>query len=241
MSSRTTAYTVAALAGIIGTVSLLWFGIFLTVGSRVWVPLGFGGTGALAVDGALCLLFFVQHSVMIRGFFRDRLAKAMPASYHGAVYTIASGVALLVLVIFWQRSDIGLVELRGAPRWAWRCVGLAGVIVFLWGARALRSFEPFGINAVLDDVRGTVSRGLPLTVRGAFRWVRHPLYLAMLLLMWSYPTLTADRLLFNGLWTVWVIVGIKLEERDLATAFGDAYHDYQRTVPMLFPWRIPKS
>jgi protein-S-isoprenylcysteine O-methyltransferase Ste14 len=45
-------------------------------------------------------------------------------------------------------------------------------------------------------------------------------------------------LLLNLLFTVWVIVATLLEERDLVAGYGEAYHSYQRKVPMLIPWRI---
>jgi protein-S-isoprenylcysteine O-methyltransferase Ste14 len=72
-------------------------------------------------------------------------------------------------------------------------------------------------------------------VRGPYRWVRHPLYLFMILMIWSCPDLTSDRLLFNGLWTVWIAIGSIFEERDLVSEFGNAYREYQRKVPMLIP------
>jgi protein-S-isoprenylcysteine O-methyltransferase Ste14 len=80
-----------------------------------------------------------------------------------------------------------------------------------------------------------------LVVQGAYRWVRHPLYLVVLLMIWSYPVLTVDRLLFNLLWTIWIVVGAVLEERDLVADFGDDYREYQRKVPMLVPTRIPSG
>lgn len=58
-----------------------------------------------------------------------------------------------------------------------------------------------------------------------------------LLPFWSYPALQADRLLINLLWTVWIIIGAFLEERDLFAEFGETYREYQRQVPMLIPWR----
>ena len=82
---------------------------------------------------------------------------------------------------------------------------------------------------------------MPLAVRGAYRWVRHPLYTSALLLIWSQPDLTYDRILFNVTWTLWMIVGTVLEERDLLANFGDAYAAYKRNVPMLIPWRIPRN
>ena len=57
----------------------------------------------------------------------------------------------------------------------------------------------------------------------------------MLLLIWSTPRLSTDQLLFNVLWTAWIVVGAKLEERDLVADFGDTYRRYQRAVPMLVP------
>jgi len=75
--------------------------------------------------------------------------------------------------------------------------------------------------------------------QGTYRWVRHPMYFVVLLMIWSYPVLTVDRLLFNMLWTIWIVIGTVLEERDLTAKFGDDYREYQRKVPMLFPTRIP--
>ncbi len=70
---------------------------------------------------------------------------------------------------------------------------------------------------------------------GAYRFVRHPLYLFMILLIWSTPRFSTDQLLFNVLWTLWIVVGTRLEERDLVADFGDTYRRYQVSVPMLLP------
>jgi protein-S-isoprenylcysteine O-methyltransferase Ste14 len=63
----------------------------------------------------------------------------------------------------------------------------------------------------------------------------------MLVLFWSCPELTTDRLLFNIVWTIWVVGATVLEERDLTEDFGDAYRDYQAKVPMLLPRKIRPS
>ena len=110
---------------------------------------------------------------------------------------------------------------------------------FIWGVRALRVFDPFGRIALTAHLRGRPLAALPLTLRGPYLWVRHPLYSCMVVLIWSVPELSLDRLLFAVLWTVWIVLGARLEERDLVTEFGDRYHRYQQTVPMLVPWRGP--
>ena len=95
---------------------------------------------------------------------------------------------------------------------------------------------------VLAAVSGTVSIGLlalaPAGTLCPFEppWPRHPLYFSVLLLIWFCPDLTADRLLANILWSAWIWMATRWEERDLTGDFGDAYREYQKRVPMLIPY-----
>jgi protein-S-isoprenylcysteine O-methyltransferase Ste14 len=70
--------------------------------------------------------------------------------------------------------------------------------------------------------------------------VRHPLYFFTLVMIWTSPDITLDRLLFNVLFTGWIVVGTRLEERDLVAEFGEHYSVYQRHVPMLIPYKLIK-
>ncbi|MFW6284408.1 MAG: methyltransferase family protein, partial [Desulfosalsimonas sp.] len=77
--------------------------------------------------------------------------------------------------------------------------------------------------------------------RGPYKFVRHPLYFFSLLMIWSCPDITADRLVFNVLWSGWIVTGAWLEEKDLVRDLGRQYRDYQKSVPMLIPWKIWKQ
>ena len=102
--------------------------------------------------------------------------------------------------------------------------------------RAFETFDMYGVAPLTRLLRGEQPPAeIPFTVRGPYRWVRHPFYFFCIILIWSGPDLTTDRLLFNVLWTAWVIVGAIFEERDLLARFGVEYREYQKKVPMLFP------
>ncbi len=237
--SRPFAYGAIFMAHFLGAVSLLAWMVFLFSGSLDLVDLGLGEAGALGVNACLCLLFFLQHSLMIRKSIRQWLARFVGEAYLGALYTITAGMALLILVVLWQGSDRVLADPQGLVRWLMRAVFFLSLIGFNWGLRALKAFDMIGTAPLFRYLRGLDSPApMPFTVRGPYCWVRHPLYLFCLLLIWSGPEVTTDRLLYNILWTVWIVFASMLEERDLIACFGDEYRRYQAQVPMLFPRSI---
>jgi protein-S-isoprenylcysteine O-methyltransferase Ste14 len=231
---RAVEYLAAGAAILLGGGSLVVFALFLFFGSLNLVDLGMGQVGSLLLDAGLSLFFFLQHSGMVRRKFRRTLAKIMPEEYFAAIYAITSGVALLVVIHFWQEGALLFAAPPGLLRWSFRilfCLAIAG---FLWCGMSLRNFDPFGAGPLMYR-HGSKQGPAPLTATGPYRLVRHPLYLLSIIMIWSCPDLTTDRLLFDLLWTGWIVVGTFLEERDLVETFGDSYREYQRRVPMLIP------
>jgi len=232
------AYTVLVIANVLGGASLVLFGLFLFGVSFTRVDLWHGEAGILAWDSLLCLLFFAQHSGMVRKAFRHRLAAWVPEHYHGALYTIASAAVLFVLVLYWQNSATTLISVQGVARWLMQGAFFASLPGMVWGLLALRGFDVFGNQAILAQISGSPAASTPFAVRGPYQWVRHPLYFFTLVMIWSSADMTLDRLLFNVLFTVWIVVGTRLEERDLVAEFGEDYSAYQRNVPMLIPYKL---
>ncbi len=229
------ARSISALAWILGAGSLALFGAFLWNGSLGAIDLRLANRSLLAWDAFLCLLFFAQHSILIRRSVRNALRKTIPAYGYGVAYTFASAVVLLALVLLWQRSAVDLYALQGPGRWALRVVLLLAFAGVLWGIRSLERFDAFGIDAYLAQIRKKQTPPLPLTVKGPYGLVRHPFYAFAIVALWATPVLSIDRLLLNVLFTGWIVAGASLEERDLLADFGEDYARYRQAVPMFLP------
>jgi methanethiol S-methyltransferase len=222
-------------AYILGGSSLVLFGAFCYGGSLPLIQLGLHESGALILDACLSLTFFLQHSCMVRRSFRQFLARLIPETYISAIYAISSGIVLIVVVVFWQETSGAVAHAEGAVRLLLRAAFAASIVGLYWGVKSLGFFDAFGVGEILNHLRNKKLKKMTLSIRGPYRWVRHPLYLFVMIMIWSCPDLTLDRLLFNILWTVWIFIGTLLEEFDLLSQFGEEYRQYQRTVPMLIP------
>jgi methanethiol S-methyltransferase len=218
--------------------SLIFFLVFLFDGALNLFQMGLSRQAVLLWDGFISIVFFTQHSVMIRRSFCSWLTGVWPASNHRIVFTIGSGIVLAAVMITWQPSTTVLYEFHGVSRLLFRAaffLALAGCFRSAYTLRSAASCDPFGLAAAAEPALDKRNSAQRLVVRGPYAYVRHPVYLMVILLIWSCPNLTADRLLFNVLWTFWIYIGATLEDKDMRVDFGDAYREYRKNTPMLVP------
>ena len=70
--------------------------------------------------------------------------------------------------------------------------------------------------------------------------MRHPIYVGWLLIIWPTPTMTVAHLVFAVMSTGYILVGLRLEERDLIAAHPE-YAEYMKRVPGLLPFGKRRS
>lgn len=219
-------------------IPLILFGTFLFFGPICSIPLKMSYPSLVGFNLFLSLAFFFQHSLMIRKSFHAKLFRWVPMNLHRALFAVISGMMIFAVVIFWQPSNDQLFTLTGIFRWVAKGVFLVAIIGFLWAGRTLKDLDTSGAKSIRQYLENDKPFESSFTVSGPYRWVRHPLYFFTFLMIWSFPDITTDRLLFNFLWSGWIVVGAHLEEKDLIERFGNQYRTYQQQVPMLIPKRI---
>jgi protein-S-isoprenylcysteine O-methyltransferase Ste14 len=162
--------------------------------------------------------------------------------WYRLLYNIASVLTLVPPLFFLVTLPDRLLYALSFP-WSIVClvfqvVGAGGILISLFSTDMWRFA---GVAQVLEYLSGkpVVSSEVPLRLDGLYRLVRHPLYLFSLLVIWPVPVMTWNLLCFIVGATAYFAVGSMVEERRLEQEYGDAYRQYRRRVPWLFPWPRP--
>ena len=185
-----------------------------------------GMTRAVVLNSVLFGAFALHHSLFARESIKALVARIVPARVVRSFYVWTASALLLVVLAFWQ-PVAGLIYSAGGWRGAAHtALQLCGIWLIARSVGRIDPLELAGIRAV--------SRSEALQVGGPYRWVRHPLYLGWILVVFGAAQMTGDRFVFAVISTAYLLVAIPWEERSLRGAFGAAYADYQRTVP----WRV---
>ena len=191
---------------------------------------------AIITDLLLIALFGMQHSLMARPAFKESWTKLVPRSVERSTYVLAASIMLAILLSFWRPILGTLWDLRGSAveplLWALFFAGWTVLFVSTW---LINHFELFGLQQAWFHGHERVAPPPKLRQPLFYRYVRHPLYLGFILGFWSTPHMTYGHLLFAAGMTVYILIGIAHEERDLVTYFGRDYEEYRGRVGMLLP------
>jgi len=224
---------------------LVFLGVFLyAIGfvEDIGVPRSLDGPSttatppALVVDALLLALFAAQHSVMARPAFKRWWTRLVAREVERSTYVLLA--SLVLALVFWQwrpvRAVVWRVDLPPAAVLL-RATSLFGWFVVLTATFMISHLELFGLRQVWLHARGLPYRPVGFTTRLLYQFVRHPIMLGFLVAFWATPEMTVGHLLFALLTTGYILVGVRLEERDLLAEHGERYATYRRDVPMLLP------
>jgi len=191
---------------------------------------------AAVIDLGLIALFGLQHSIMARQGFKRKWTRVVPWALERSVFVLAASIVLMIMFLGWRPIDTVVWNVTAAAAkdiiWALFWVGWVTVLISTF---LINHFELFGLQQAWSNFRGQRMEPPKFREPAFYRWVRHPIYLGFFLAFWAIPTMTAGHLLLAAGLSVWMLVAIQYEERDLISFHGRAYEDYRTRVGMLIP------
>ena len=189
---------------------------------------------------AWCVLHSAMISVSVTEYLRKRLGSTF--RFYRLFFNVVSALTLIPVVLYASST-------RTEPIFRWDgymqiiqifLLGTAAVLFFL-GAYRYDAGQLLGLKQIREGAtnKGVTDAG-KLDTSGVLSIVRHPWYLATILLIWSRQ-LDISAILVNAILTCYLIIGTYLEEKKLIREFGENYRAYQRKVSMLIPYKWLKS
>lgn len=245
--------SISTLAGKLAALaySLLSYALFLLVFiyfigflSSIGVPKGIDTAvsrvswpWAIVIDVLLITLFAIQHSGMARKAFKHWWLRFVPAPIERATYVLFSSAVLALMIWLWQPVSITVWRIESPLAVAlltsvyWLGWALVLVATFL-----ISHLELFGIKQALDTVLRLKAPDTSFKTPLLYKLVRHPMYAGFLMAFWATPHMTVGRLVFAVTCTLYIVIGSRLEEKDLLELFGDPYRRYQQRIGRLIPF-----
>lgn len=202
---------------------------------------------AVGLVSLVCLSFAFVHSLcvtsVVKGLARGLLGETFLKAFYRLIYTVFSAATtLLAVYLIISIPDVALFRGPAWFRWPMHGVQLAGLALGLWSFNAVHPLEFIGLaqawryitnRQVKGDLEGITRDRLVKT--GAYALVRHPLYLAGILIFTFQPYITRNWLTVSVLADAYFVFGALIEERRLIRRFGEEYRRYMREVPRFIP------
>jgi len=226
----------AALAFCLNFAFFAYFAVFLgnlPSPFRPWIEPTVDVGGSLApltaaiVDIGLVALFGLQHSLMARPAFKQWWTRIVPKGLERSTYVMAACLVGFMIVLFWQPIPLVIWD-TPAPISVipWTLFALGWVILLAAGI-SFNLFELLGLRQAWAWYQGRTVPPLTLKTHWLYDWVRHPMYVGVLLGLWMTPLMTVGHALIAATFTLYVLIAMRYEERDLSANFGAPYEAWR--------------
>ncbi|MDD5615063.1 MAG: isoprenylcysteine carboxylmethyltransferase family protein [Candidatus Methanoperedens sp.] len=185
------------------------------------------------------LAFALIHSVLATDNFKKKAEKILKNNFrfYRIIYNIISFLTAAPAFLVWWISSSSTSIIYSLPEYLspfLTLLRLLAIGLFGYALFQIDMLEFAGLRKKKIDSE--------LITDGVYRIMRHPLYAAIIILLFTKNKMTVLDLAAAVLVSLYLIIGAFIEERRLVSSFGDRYRKYQEQVSMFVPvkWIIKR-
>ena len=185
----------------------------------------------LTRDILLALQFGVIHSLLLHPRVKARITRLLRREWYGLLFCLVTCACLGLIFLLWRSSPGGVWSLRGIPRTAMLVGFYCSWIALLYSLWLSVLGYQTGFTPWWHWLRNQTPPARSFQPRSLYRWIRHPVYLSFLGLIWFTPKMSWDHVVLTAVWSAYIFFGSYLKDERLAYFLGDTYRRYWATVP----------
>ena len=190
----------------------------------------------LLINLGLIALFAVQHSVMARRSFKQRLARILPPAAERSTFMLGTAVVVFLMIGLWQPMTATIWTFdHGLAYDTLLGIGLAGWALVFYATFLINHFDLFGLRQVWLHFRDVPYTHVPFQLSSLYRYIRHPIMTGVFFGIWFTPVMTVGHLVFALGMSAYILIGVAYEERDLIRSFGERYLAYRASTGRFLP------
>lgn len=191
---------------------------------------------AVMINAGLISLFALQHSIMSRQGFKKWWTQIVPTPIERSTYVLVASVLLALIMWLWQPLPQTVWSVTSQPMNAllWVLYGFGWIFLFI-STRLINDKYLFGLQQVSEHLHSKQLSNPRFQTPAFYRFTRHPMMLGFIIAFWATPHMSVGHLIFSLIFTLYIAIGIRLEEKDLLHFYGQRYREYRQRVAMLVP------
>lgn len=181
------------------------------------------------------LLYGAIHSFMASNFFKNLAAKILGNYFR--FYRLMYNILAFVLLM-----PVFAVQFSTVKETLWQASiyqPIIGKFISVWGVFLIATaLQGYNLSEFSGFDFGKTQEKNEFKSDGLLKYMRHPIYFGILLLVWGMFVADASTRSLAGAVavTIYLFIGIYFEEKKLIEVFGEKYKKYQQDVPMLIPF-----
>jgi protein-S-isoprenylcysteine O-methyltransferase Ste14 len=223
-----------------------WAGIAFGFGTQVlflWTVvylflfLRYGATRSyefgLLVDILLSIGFALPHSLLLMPSIQKRIKVWLPAGLLGCVHCSVTCISLLVMFHFWSFHPMMIWKASGYGELAILIGFYASWVALFYSLYITGMAYQTGLAQWWYWMKRQKPPARVFVETGAYRWMRHPIYMSFLGLIWFTPNMSLDHVVLTGVWTIYIYVGSYAKDMRMLRFVGETYREYAFRVPGL--------